>query len=139
MNKHRDRSRYFKPGDMIIYTALLSIFVLGTVIAANAGQGASTVAVITLDGHEVHRVDLNKVEEPYEFRVASDSDKARYNLVRVEKGQVRVIEASCPDQIDVKQGWISRSHQSIICLPNRLVIRILPNPGRIDEIDGIVY
>ena len=137
MSKSQDQNRYFKPGDIIIYTALILIFALGTIIAASGGQVAATVAIVTLDGREVHKVDLEKVQEPYEFKV--ESDKAHYNLVRVEKGRIRVLEASCPDQIDVKQGWISRSHQSIICLPNRLVIRILPNPGIVDEIDGVAF
>ncbi len=132
------RSRYFRPGDIIIYTMLVLIFALGTIMTTGGARPASVTAVVTLDGREIHRIDLQNVSEPYEFLVESDPD--HYNLLRVEEGRIRVLEASCPDQIDVKQGWISRSHQSIICLPNRLVIRILPGSDAPDsEIDGIAF
>jgi hypothetical protein len=117
---------------------LVLIFALGTIMTTGGARPASVTAVVTLDGREIHRIDLQNVSEPYEFLVESDPD--HYNLLRVEEGRIRVLEASCPDQIDVKQGWISRSHQSIICLPNRLVIRILPGSDAPDsEIDGIAF
>ena len=47
-----------------------------------------------------------------------------YNLVEIGDKEVRVIEADCPDKIDVKQGYISNIGETIVCLPNRLVIEI---------------
>ncbi|NLJ69650.1 MAG: NusG domain II-containing protein [Firmicutes bacterium] len=132
------KSRYFRPGDLIIYGALLLIFVMGTLIGAGElGQGG-TAAVITQDGREIRRIDLEQVEEPYEFRV--ENADGQYNIIRVEPGRIRVTEASCPDKVDVKQGWISKANQSIVCLPNRLVIRIeAEGPWADGGIDGIAF
>ena len=47
-----------------------------------------------------------------------------YNLIQIGDEEVRVIEADCPDKIDVKQGSISRIGETIVCLPNKLVIEI---------------
>ena len=47
-----------------------------------------------------------------------------YNLIELGEDKVRVIEADCPDKIDVKQGWISGIGETIVCLPNRMVIEI---------------
>ncbi|WP_223377841.1 NusG domain II-containing protein [Schnuerera sp. xch1] len=47
-----------------------------------------------------------------------------YNLIEIGDEKVRVIEADCPDQLDVKQGYISNVGEVIVCLPNRLVIEI---------------
>ena len=47
-----------------------------------------------------------------------------YNLVVIENGGVRVTEYSCPDGLCAKQGTISHAGEQIVCLPNRLVIRI---------------
>ena len=47
-----------------------------------------------------------------------------YNLIEIGDERVRVIEASCPDKIDVKQGYISNIGETIVCLPNKLVIEI---------------
>ena len=50
--------------------------------------------------------------------------KYGYNLIEIGDGKVRVIEADCPDKLDVKQGYISKPGEMIVCLPNRLVIEI---------------
>lgn len=55
-----------------------------------------------------------------------------YNLIEIGDKKVRVIEADCPDQLDVKQGYISRVGEVIVCLPNRLVVEI---KGMDDERD----
>ncbi|NLA57366.1 MAG: NusG domain II-containing protein [Firmicutes bacterium] len=131
-------SRYFRPGDLIIYGALLIIFVMGTLIAAGDLDQEGAVAVITQDGKEIRRINLGEVSKPYEFRV--ENAEGEYNIIRVEPGRIRVTEASCPDKVDVKQGWISGGHQSIVCLPNRLVIRIEADaPPAEDGIDGIAF
>ena len=101
-------------------------------------QISSTTAVVTLDGEEIHRINLGLVDEPYEFRV--ETTQGDYNIIRVENGRIRVVEASCPDKIDVKQGWISNANQSIVCLPNRLVIRIIQDKPETDStIDGLAF
>ena len=46
------------------------------------------------------------------------------NILEVDNDGVRVIEASCPDKLDVKFGKINKVGQAIICMPNRLVIQI---------------
>ncbi|NLX61551.1 MAG: NusG domain II-containing protein [Tissierellia bacterium] len=59
-----------------------------------------------------------------------------YNLIEIGDGKVRVVEADCPDKLDVKQGYISKVGEVIVCLPNRLVIEI-KGVSEETEIDGI--
>lgn len=47
-----------------------------------------------------------------------------YNLIEIGDEKVRVIEADCPDEIDVKQGYISSIGETIVCLPNKMVVEI---------------
>lgn len=61
-----------------------------------------------------------------------------YNLIEIGDERVRVIEADCPDQIDVEQGWISKKGETLICLPNRLVVE-LKGLSTSDEVDIINY
>lgn len=53
-----------------------------------------------------------------------------YNLLEIGPDYVQVISASCPNKLDVKQGKISRVGESIICLPNHLLVTI---EGEVDE------
>ena len=46
------------------------------------------------------------------------------NTVVVEGGEIRVSEADCPDKICVNMGGVSRSGETITCLPHKLVIEV---------------
>jgi hypothetical protein len=46
------------------------------------------------------------------------------NVIEIEDGSVHVEEASCPNLNCVHQGAISHAGQTIVCLPNELVVTI---------------
>ena len=58
------------------------------------------------------------------------------NQIRIEEGTVYMEEADCPGQDCVKQGKISGSGQSIVCLPNKVTVEI--RAGGQQELDDIV-
>src|SRR5690606_40035534 len=37
-------------------------------------------------------------------------------VVEVERGRVRVVESTCPDQIFVGTGWIEHKREAIVCV-----------------------
>jgi len=78
-------------------------------------------AVIYQGGNEIKRIDLSKVEKPYEFDI-NCSEGA--NTVRVEQGRICVVSSDCPDKICVNQGYIENSLFPIVCLPHKLSISI---------------
>lgn len=45
--------------------------------------------------------------------------------VQIKQGKVAVVHADCPNKICVRTGWRWLANESIICVPNRLVVRIL--------------
>ena len=60
------------------------------------------------------------------------------NKVIIKEMQVQMIEASCHNQVCIKQGTISRPGETIICLPNRVVVEIVSagSGGDVDVISG---
>lgn len=48
------------------------------------------------------------------------------NEIALRPGSIGIISADCPDQLCVRQGFIRNSRLPIVCLPNRLVIRLRP-------------
>lgn len=59
------------------------------------------------------------------------------NMIVNNDGSVKVIEANCPDKIDVKIGEISDTSKVITCAPHKLVIKLRSNdPLAKGEIDG---
>lgn len=47
------------------------------------------------------------------------------NLLVIEDGSARIEEASCPDGVCVHTGRVHRDGQSIVCLPNQVVVEIV--------------
>ena len=45
-------------------------------------------------------------------------------IVRVKNGEVYVTDSDCPDKVCENTGRISKSGESIICVPNRISIEI---------------
>ena len=59
-----------------------------------------------------------------------------HNVIQIKDGQVTMEESSCPDQYCVKHKSISKGNQSIICLPNKIMVWIESDEE--PEIDAIV-
>lgn len=59
-----------------------------------------------------------------------------YNLLIIENGTAAITEADCPDKLCVGMGQIRYGGQSIICLPHQVVVSIIDEEPKIDEIAG---
>ncbi|MBR5479969.1 MAG: NusG domain II-containing protein [Clostridia bacterium] len=53
--------------------------------------------------------------------------------VKIKDSRISITDARCPDLVCVKTGEISREGQSIVCVPNKIVITV----GKSHEIDAI--
>ncbi len=82
--------------------------------------GKGQFANIYQDGKCLYSIDLAAVEESYTIEI----DGAFENIILVEKGQIGVSHATCPDKVCVRQGMISTSVAPVVCLPNKLTIVI---------------
>jgi len=67
-----------------------------------------------------------------ELRIGADKE---YDIIEVNNGRIRIREADCPDKLCVRSGWISTAPQQIVCLPNRVIIKIIPT--QLPDIDDI--
>lgn len=58
-----------------------------------------------------------------------------YNVVHIHDGQVSITEASCPDQVCVRHGPTKQTADPIVCLPNRLEVKVIYKKGSV--LDGV--
>ena len=73
-----------------------------------------------------------------DLSIDSEYDVNGYNgnvHIVVRDGKIKVDEENSPKHLCSKQGFISHSYETIICLPNKISIRIESND---DEIDTVV-
>ena len=76
-------------------------------------------AVVTIDGTEYGRYPLSE-----DRTVKIESENNGYNLLIIEKGDARIEEASCPDKVCVRHKPIDKTGETLVCLPNKVVVEI---------------
>ncbi|MFH1776851.1 MAG: NusG domain II-containing protein [Candidatus Omnitrophota bacterium] len=45
--------------------------------------------------------------------------------VEVKRGRVRVVRADCPEHVCMNMGWIKYPDQTIVCVPNKVLVEIV--------------
>lgn len=130
---------FLKPWDIIIIASLFLLsFTPAAVFAYQQNQHSSEVtyqAVLKADGTQIKTFDLADGGEKYTYKYTDDDGD--YNLIEVDGDRIRMLKADCKDQLCVRQGWISKSGQTIVCLPHKLVIEIKASDG--SEEGGMIY
>lgn len=80
---------------------------------------AGTAVRVTVGGNIYGTYPLDRDDT---IRVANGEN---YNILVIKDGEASISEASCPNKLCIKQGKISAEGQSIICLPNKLVVEVI--------------
>ena len=58
-----------------------------------------------------------------EYEIMGESGSI--NILKIKDGRAQIESASCPDKLCVNSGSVKYVGQSVICLPNKVVIEIL--------------
>lgn len=137
---------YFRKADIILLIVLVAIGLAATAVlgVAQGEAGADAEVVIKSGGELFAKYPLSEdrvIEvpapegspEPAAGRGSSGGDECtqydKYNIVEIKDGKVSVTAASCKNQVCVRHGAISAPGESIVCLPNRLVVSIEGSKG----------
>ncbi len=117
-------------GDKILIVSIVIFSILSLIYIKNfAFTNEENYISIQVDGEEIKKVIFDKKLIGKTMPIETEFG---YNLIEIGDQKVRVIDADCPDKLDVKQGYISKSGEVIVCLPNKLVIEI---KGIGDDVD----
>ncbi len=118
-----------KKADWILIGSIL--FVAGVLAAFLyfVPKNGSAVTV-EINGKTVDRLPLSE-----DTTKAYADENGGTNLLVIENGKARITEANCPDKICVHHRAISRSGESIICLPHKLVVTVI-NEKETDGVDA---
>ncbi|MCD7837824.1 MAG: NusG domain II-containing protein [Clostridiales bacterium] len=103
-------------GVLVLVGLALTAFVL---LSRMTGQSDGLTVTIRQDNEVVATLPLDE-----DATYAVQGEVGVTNLVVIEDGAVHMEEADCPDQLCVKQGKIRYAGDSLICLPNRVVVEI---------------
>lgn len=95
--------------------------------------------VVHVDNDFVMEISFNKeTEDRVEFSFGNEDEHTA--VLEVSQGRVRMLPMSkdlCPRGICSHTGWIERSYQSIVCVPNRIIVSF--REAKPDDVDGVTY
>lgn len=115
--KTRSRRRLFGRADAVFVLALLAA-ALAFFYMRPSPDTASECRVV-LDGAEVRTVQLDRNQT---FTIPE-----RPNVVfAVKDGAIAFQSSDCPDKVCVHTGFIKAAGQSAACLPNGIILKIVP-------------
>ena len=124
-----------KKGDLILLVSVIALTALVFIVSnllKNGNSSTDKIAEISQNEKIFRTIDLNKVTQPEEFTIIGKYK----NVVRVEDGRIRFVQATCPDQVCVKTGWLQSNGDIAVCLPNHAIIKLL---GKAEKIDIVSY
>ena len=101
----------------IILICILLVLALSVFLVVELTRREGAYVVVSIDGGEVCRYSLS---EDGEFTLNGGT-----NTLVILGGKAYISEADCPDGLCVSQGKISRTGQTVVCLPNRVMLRIV--------------
>lgn len=119
--------KYIRKADVILLIILVIVGLVCTVIVSTSGSEGDSV-VIEQNGDLFATYSLN------EDRTVTVEGAKTTNIVKISNGEVIMSESTCKNQVCVRHSAISRSGESIICLPNRVVVRIEGKGGGYDAV-----
>jgi len=113
----------FRRGDWLAIALVVLIAAL-TLMAFLPGGSAGQDGLVQIyqDGRLIRELSLSE-----DARISVSGEY--YNVIAVEDGRVAVVESDCPGGDCMHTKWISEPGRSIVCLPNRVELRITGESG----------
>lgn len=114
MNKRIGRN------DIIFISTLLILIIIFLFVFYSKYNTSGSYVTITVDGKQYGRYRL---DEDKEIKIKNASGKVT-NILLIEDNCANMIEANCPDKLCVNQKAISKEKETIVCLPNKVVVTV---------------
>ncbi len=102
-----------KKADIIIIGTVALCFLLSIIMLVSFSKQGSRV-IIKQDNKIVYNQSI-KTDNKIELET---------NVITIKDGMVFVSDANCKNQVCVKKGKISKKGESIVCLPNKVIVEI---------------
>lgn len=121
MNKQKNIAGFHFRNDIIFIAALLLMAAAGLVYLF-VFRDSGNVVEVTVDG-EIYGV--YSLSENITCEIRTGKNDENINRFVIADGKVYMQDASCPDGICVAHRPIFRDGESIVCLPNRVVVTVI--------------
>ena len=107
---------HLKKKDWVLIAIIIVVAGLAFFLHNLLGAKGAKCVVVKVDG---------KIEGTYSLGEDQEiSINGGTNTLVIKNNRAKMKEADCPDQLCVNQKAISKNNESIICLPNKVVVEV---------------
>jgi hypothetical protein len=104
-------------GDKVLVVMLICLGIFSTFFF-NIKRLPGEMCSVEVSGKNTNQL---KLSENQIFSVTGPRGKT---LIQIMDNKVRVTNSACREKICVRSGWINKTGQIIVCVPNRVVVKI---------------
>ena len=122
--------KLFGRRDLVLLAVFLLIGGAALLFQLARPSAAGGVAEVSVDGEPVAALPLSEDGE-----MVIEGYGGGENTLVIRDGEADIVAATCPDGVCVRHRPVSREGESIICLPNRVVVTI--RGGKEAAVDGV--
>lgn len=119
----------FNRRDIIVILILLLFAALIYLYAQNFIFKNSQTAEILYDNTVIETVSLDK-DRTFSL------DKFPNIVFEIKDGSIAFIQSDCPDKVCVHTGFINKTGQTAVCLPNKIILKLVSD-SRDDAPDAV--
>ncbi len=116
-----------KWGDYVIISAVLLLAAGLAMMLWATTSGNNLYAEIWRDGVLVERVALHE-------DTSRTIDIDGHNIIILKGMTAKMQSADCRDQVCVRTGTLSRSGQTAVCLPNKVILKLTGGESGVDAV-----
>lgn len=109
-----------KPLDALVVLAVLLLGVAAAWLVYGGENSGALTATVKHRGQVVARVELSSLTEEKTVSI----DGAYHLTVTLDRTGAAVTDSDCPGQDCLHTGRITRSGQSIVCLPEQVIVTL---------------
>lgn len=112
--------------DILLNVAIIALCVVSYVVLYFTGSQDAKLVAISFDGEEIYSLPLDKDE----------SVSVNGVTVVIKDKKTYVSQSDCPDGLCMKMKKAEKISDSIICVPNKVSIRIVGKDREADVVAG---
>lgn len=115
----QERNMKKRRNELLLMAGLILIILALFGVNWLAAQKKGALVEVSVEGKVVDTFHLNENVD-----IVIRGYNGGTNHLIIKDGGAFISEASCPDKVCVRQGTIRERGQSIVCLPNKMIVTI---------------
>ena len=110
--------------EILLLLIIFAAAVIGYFVFQKLQSTPGAQVKVTVDGTVYGTYDLHTTGEKAKKIQIKNAEGTVTNTLVIENGKADMISADCPDKLCVNQHAISSNGETIVCLPNKVVVEV---------------